>query len=188
MTMRDHEKISVQQLQALFHYDPETGLLHWRGRHLETFADHRAGKIWNTKHAGQVITLIGGGGYRMVAKAAGVPLRLLQHRVAWALHYGEWPAGDLDHINGDKLDNRIENLREVMPGENARNRPTYRKNRSGVQGVWWNADQKTWVVTVGRGRRKPFQRYRKCFGEAVRLRRAVEAQLGYHPNHGRPSA
>lgn len=44
------------------------------------------------------------------------------HHVVWVLHHGTWPTGQLDHANGDKLDNRIENLRSVTATENAQNK------------------------------------------------------------------
>ena len=56
-------------------------------------------------------------GYRMNGKM----LQILFHRVVWAHCYGRFPTGQLDHINGVKTDNRIENLREVTDSENKRN-------------------------------------------------------------------
>lgn len=63
----------------------------------------------------------------------------LCHRVAWRLYYGKWPAKELDHINGNKLDNRIDNLREVTRGQNMQNILTPNKsNKLGVKGVYQN--------------------------------------------------
>lgn len=58
------------------------------------------------------------------------------HRVAWLLHYGEWPKKQIDHINGDKSDNRICNLRDVSQAENAQNqRRATQKSITGVLGA-----------------------------------------------------
>ena len=57
------------------------------------------------------------------------------HRLAWALHYGEWPKGQIDHINGDKSDNRIENLRVVSNLQNKQNIMPPVNNTSGYLGV-----------------------------------------------------
>jgi len=58
------------------------------------------------------------------------------HRLVWFYHYNEWPKGDLDHINCDKLDNRIENLREVNDSQNKLNtHKAYKNNSLGVLGV-----------------------------------------------------
>jgi hypothetical protein len=60
----------------------------------------------------------------------------LVHRVAWLLHYGVWPSGDIDHIDGNTSNNRIKNLRDVSHSINLQNRKSAtRKNKTGFLGV-----------------------------------------------------
>ena len=89
-------------------YDPKTGVLRWRANgRIAGCLDHR--------------------GYRFVR----VNWRLfLAHRIAWMLHYGAWPQGDLDHKNRDKSDNRITNLRLATRVQNIANAPA--RNRAGL--------------------------------------------------------
>lgn len=62
--------------------------------------------------------------------------KVLAHRIAWALQHGEWPQGEIDHINGDRQDNRIENLRDVPSFVNKQNlRSATKRNRLGILGV-----------------------------------------------------
>lgn len=97
------------------------------------------------------------------------------HRLAWRLYYGEWPDGDIDHINGDKTDNRIDNLRSVTHAENMRNRKIRRDNRSGVSGVHWEKSRSRWRVTVG----SKFLGRFNCFGQAINRRREKALEEGY---------
>lgn len=105
------------------------------------------------------------------------------HRVVWAVVHGTWPDTSLDHIDHDKRNNRIENLRLAGAGENQRNLSQYRNNTSGRTGV----EQ----VVSGRFRaRIGYKNRRICLGtydtleEAVAVHEAVLAALGFHPNHG----
>lgn len=72
----------------------------------------------------------------------------LAHRFAWFLHYGEWPKGQIDHINGNKADNRITNLRVASGSENLRNRGKPANNTSGYKGVSWIARYRKWQATI----------------------------------------
>jgi HNH endonuclease/AP2 domain len=67
------------------------------------------------------------------------------HRLAWWFVYGEWPSGELDHINGDRSDNRIANLRLASRQQNAANTP---KRRAGLKGVFWNTRRKKWYAQM----------------------------------------
>lgn len=78
------------------------------------------------------------------------------HRLAWFYHYGEWPEGEIDHLNRNKTDNRIANLRDATHSVNVQNQlnaPSH--NTSGLMGAMWNSQKQKWqAAIVTRGRRK----------------------------------
>lgn len=78
-------------------------------------------------------------GYRQVGIDG---VRLLAHRVVWALVHGEWPERIIDHINGDKTDNRVENLRLADDSQNSANSRVSKNNRLGVKGVYMSSSGK----------------------------------------------
>lgn len=70
-----------------------------------------------------------------------------EHHLVWFYHYGEWPQ-QLDHINGIRDDNRIENLRKCSQSENTRNRPGDSNTSSKYKGVHWHKNNKRWRTTI----------------------------------------
>jgi hypothetical protein len=99
--------------------------------------------------------------------------------------YGEWPNHEIDHINGDSLDNRICNLRDVTSQGNNRNMSLAKTNTSGVCGVRYKKDRSKWVALITLNNRQTHLGYYQDFFEAVCARKSAERKYGFHENHGR---
>lgn len=108
----------------------------------------------------------------------------LNHRLIFLMHHGYMP-DYVDHINGNKTDNRIENLREATKNQNQHNRKISTNSKSGVKGVFWHKRDKKWQVHIGTDSKL------KYFGSFTDLELAklvaTEARNKYHgeyANHG----
>ncbi|GAA0456537.1 MULTISPECIES: HNH endonuclease [Sphingomonas] len=123
---RKHPLPSIAELRQHFTYNPETGEIRTRERE----GDDPYILAFNRRYAGKAVGSVMNGGYRWIR----VPGHgnHLGHRLAWALHYGEWP-GELDHRDTNKLNNRIENLRPATRSQNMRN--VAGKGRTNFKGV-----------------------------------------------------
>lgn len=120
-------------LRQCFDYDPMVGVLIWRSRPREHFATERGWKQWNLRFAGAIIATFNGQGYISTSfKETGT---LLAHRIIWCWMTGSDPVIFIDHINGDKTDNRWVNLRLATKSQNAVNRKVRIDNRVGFKGV-----------------------------------------------------
>ena len=169
------KKLTVEQARGALNYDAETGVMTWRRR-----AD--LASWWNTRYSGKPVTTVNAYGYLQVSLNKE---RVLAHRVAWLIHHGAWPFGEIDHVNGNKLDNRLENLRDVTSSENHKNMPKASNNTSGALGVSWRKDLGKWSAYIKAGGGKKHLGHFSCFDEAVTARREAENFYGYHFNHGR---
>lgn len=134
-----------ETLRQLLNYEPETGLFFWRERGPEWFQElryppDRAMKIWNAKNAGKRAFCTNNTGGYLKGRLLGVDF--LAHRVAWSIHFGENPSGEIDHINGNPADNRIANLRVCTRTQNLHNTAGSRNAASPFKGVY--RDGKRW--------------------------------------------
>jgi hypothetical protein len=95
------------------------------------------------------------------------------------LHYGRWPENQLDHINMERSDNRIENLREATHGENMWNSRAQRNNSHGSKGGAWDAQKKRWFARIMiRGKRIRLGRFRTREEAAEAYALAAEKMAG----------
>ena len=154
----------LQELHEHVSYNPETGLLYWkttRGR----------------AKAGNIVGSVASDGYIKVQFMGSM---YLAHRLAWLMTYGRWPDNEIDHINRDKADNRIANLRDVTAVENMANRALLSSNTSGVSGVIWHNSAGKWQVLVGRNNKRFYLGHYSDKDEAARV--AEEFRGGFDAN------
>lgn len=108
------------------------------------------------------------------------------HRLAWVyVNAGDLSEIGIDHINGDRSDNRISNLRLVNQQENLKNKSLYKVNKSGVCGVRWVHDRNTWDVRIGVNGKQVRIGTFKCKLDAVSAIMKARIKYKYHVNHGR---
>ena len=107
------------------------------------------------------------------------------HRLIWLYIYGKFPDNTIDHINGDTLDNRIENLRDVTTQENLKNQRKRCTNKSGHMGVYWHIRKEKWQANIRVDGAKKHLGSFNVLEDAVAARQAASIKYGYHENHGR---
>lgn len=133
------EKTYIDKIKSAVNYDPHTGNFTWMTR-------SDVGKIWNSRYAGKTaFSTVLSNGY---LSGSINKKTLLAHRVAWAIYYGYFPACDIDHINMDKKDNRIENLRLSTRSQNMFNRGKQLNNTSGYKGVSLHKPTGKWDARI----------------------------------------
>jgi len=102
------------------------------------------------------------------------------------LHYfGAFPKGDIEHINGNRADNRLANLKDIPRKDSMKKRKVGKNNRSGRIGISWHKHSERWYACIGKNGRTEFLGYFDDFGDAVAARVAAEKRLKYHKTHGR---
>jgi hypothetical protein len=112
--------INQETVRFLFRYHSDTGEIRWANPSI------RAAKV------GQIAGSLGRAGYRRISIDG---KRIMAHKIAWLYEYGVMPKAEIDHINGDKSDNRVGNLRLATKSQNEFNKGKTARNSSGFKGV-----------------------------------------------------
>ena len=150
------------KLSEFLSYDAETGHFYRKS---------------NDKRADTSMTI----GYRRVRlNIDGIHHEFLAHRVAWLMAHGVWPENEIDHINGDRNDNSISNLRHVTRVKNARNTALRSDNSTGASGLS-KLPYGAWRVRIGTN-------HVGCYptrDEAITARAKYLSENGYTERHGR---
>jgi len=148
---------SPEVLRQLLRYEPETGKLFWRERPLSMFksggktAEHNCA-AWHARNCGrEALATLTTAGYRMGSVGH---QKMYAHRAIMAMIDGRWPPAEVDHINGDPGDNRIENLRHANRAENCQNTGIRSNNTSGLRGVWFDNRRGKWTTMIGHNGRR----------------------------------
>jgi hypothetical protein len=182
--------LSVEYLKECFDYDEQSGILFWSKQRpvthfLTTQTYQRWMTIYSGKEAGTTNTIKG---IKYKSCCIG-DTKYLIHRIVWAICVGKHPERVIDHIDGDSLNNRIDNLRDVSQTINSRNSKMRSNNTSGVNGVRWDKQRNKWVVYVtshidGISKTKNLGRFNN-FDDALKCRESWEEELGgFTDRHG----
>lgn len=163
--------LTQARLKELIQYNPDTGEFYRK------FKDPKRNKIINS------ITAYNYGKkyYRFM-----LDTRLyLAHRLAFLYMTGSFPRHDVDHINGNGLDNRWTNIRAVTRLENSQNRKLNSNTTSGFCGVSWNKSKSKWMVQISSNGTKHYLGYYQTLLDAVAARINASIKYNFHPNHGK---
>lgn len=160
-------EVTQELLHELFEY--RDGVLYWKAKRIGCTKGKPAGRI---SSSGYLQTSVF---YK----------RYANHRLIFLMHYGYLPKF-LDHVDENKLNNSIENLRPATINENNRNVGMKKNNTSGFKGVYWNKKSQKWIVNVKvNGKTRHFG----CFlDKELAALVAIEARNKYHgefANHGK---
>lgn len=156
--------VRAEQLREVLSYEPETGRFYWRIRRKRVTVGAAAGTL---HHLGYVHIHVLGHKY-------------LAHRLAWLYVHGEWPSGQIDHINGDRADNRLVNLRVTTQRQNTQNQAVHRAGR--LFGCCYHKPKKRWIAKIRIQGRMTFLGYYDTEQEAHEAYLRALATIGEQSN------
>lgn len=164
------KSLPLDELNRLLTVDVQTGQICW---------NERQGKHhFNSLFAGKIAGGLNSQGY-WVVNIGNVHHRA--HHIVWRVVHGYWPS-EIDHIDGDRTNNCISNLREVTRAENRRNVRLTAKSKFPCHGIYEQRGR--FFACIWDKRKRISLGGYGTLEDAVKARKAAAVQLGYHPNHG----
>tara|TARA_R110001606_G_scaffold27768_3_gene88653 strand:+ start:2256 stop:2783 length:528 start_codon:yes stop_codon:yes gene_type:complete len=155
-------------IRSILNYDNATGVFTWKE------------KPTSKVSIGDVAGCVNAHGYRVITINK---KQYREHRLAWLYVYGYTPK-KLDHINRNKTDNRVSNLRPISTQGNARNQGLNPRNKSGFNGVLWCKLSSKWRAQIVVSGKAISIGFFSCFVDACWARYGYNIMHGFHPTHG----
>jgi len=173
--------VEQSKLQELFLYDKETGNLYNKfTRNSRALKDAKAGYVVTYKSNKDNQCPLQYQYLRIDRKS------YRMHRLIWIYVYGNIPENmDIDHVNGNGLDNRLENLRLATRQENAKNRKITNNIKQGVFGISFYKNLNKWRAMIKNNGKLEHIGYFETKEAAIEARKNKEKEYGFHSNHGR---
>lgn len=156
--------LTHDRLKECLDYEPVSGLFYWRERpDIHTCVNNRdVGSIAGRTTGDCYVTI--GIDYEQYSA----------HRLAFFYMTGSWPVNLIDHIDGDKSNNRWDNLREVTHQQNSFNSNLSKANSSGHKGICWDKKNRKWLVSIMVDRKSKFLGRFVDLQEAIKIRKEAE--------------
>lgn len=184
--MKSNKYPSKEYLDECFIYDRETGTLVWRCRPVSHFFNKKCQKIMNKRMAGKVAGTIftsNGKSYSVVSISN---KRYYAHRVCYIIEHGCLPKEkEIDHIDGNGLNNSISNIRAVSELENRKNKRMHSNNSSGYSGVCFHSGAGKWYARIQINNKQISLGLYSSKDDAALAVHAARVKYKFHENHGK---
>lgn len=196
MDLVDKYKIYQDQPEKIFQaltYNKETGDFFWKeDRPVDHFKNISAYRVWKTRFSGKKAGHITKGLNTEYVSIRVFHKLYLAHRLAHLFVKGSWPENEVDHIDGNGLNNSWSNLRDVEKFVNGKNSQRKKNNSSGVNGVYWHKTSMKWVAeghwTEDGVNKKKYLGIFEKLEDAAQARLEWEQQIGgFGERHGKPA-
>ena len=169
---KNKDKISMEEFRKYVSYDPETG----KFTRIRIYND-------DPRRFQEIGNITGNPTSRGYLEISVGYTKFSAHKLAWYFVYGEEPSENIDHVDGDKQNNKIDNLRLHTPLENMRNRGVNKNNTTGYNGVYLTSSGKHRARIKVNGKLIGLGTFVN-FEDAVTARKEANKVYGFDDNHG----